>query len=161
MKRFQVTAPCVVHIPSRTVSGPSLGTYFRDAILPDGVPEDRLKHLLDSNMIVEVDEEGRPVQRKKAEEGKAAAGAAKTPAGPAGGSPVEPVKANVAGAAQGPAGPGSTVEPVKPNARTSKGDLVAYAVANSDLSREDAEAMTVKDLQARFVKAPEQQPPAE
>lgn len=128
MKRYKVTAPCVVHIPTVNASGPSLGTFYQHAILPDGVPADKLKHLLDSSMIVEIGEDGAPVEQ-----------AAEKPAG------------------DGDPG-GGKAEAGKITARSSKGDLVAYAVTQG-LAKEEAEALTVKDLVARFVKT-EQPPPA-
>lgn len=54
MTRYQVTAPCVVHVPAMTPSGPALGTYYQDAILPEGVPENKIRHLLDAGMIAAV-----------------------------------------------------------------------------------------------------------
>lgn len=54
MTRYQVTAPCVVHVPAMTPSGPALETYYQDAILPEGVPENKIRHLLDSGMIAVV-----------------------------------------------------------------------------------------------------------
>ena len=54
MTRYQVTAPCVVHIPTVSATGPSLGTFYRDAILPEGVPENKIRHLLESGMIAVV-----------------------------------------------------------------------------------------------------------
>jgi hypothetical protein len=38
-----------------TPSGPALGTYYQDAILPEGVPEAKIRHLLDSGMIRALD----------------------------------------------------------------------------------------------------------
>lgn len=53
-KRYKVTAPCVTNVPASTASGPTLLTFYKDAILPQDVPEARLKHLLDGNLIEEV-----------------------------------------------------------------------------------------------------------
>lgn len=106
-KKYRVTAPCVVHIPVSTSEGPMLGTFYKDALLPEGVPAEKLKHLLDSNLIAEVDEP-----------------------------PAEP----------------------KLNARTSKGDLVDHAVAQGDMTKEEAEALSLKDLQARYVNKPDPKP---
>jgi hypothetical protein len=52
--QYQVTAPCVVHIPVTTSAGTSLNTFYKDAILPPDVPEARIKQLLDSHLIAEV-----------------------------------------------------------------------------------------------------------
>lgn len=109
-KKYKVTAPCVVHIPVSTSDGPMLATFYKDALLPEGVPADKLKHLLGSNLIAEIAEVDE--------------------------SPAEP----------------------KLNARTSKGDLVAHAVAQGDMTQEEAEALSLKDLQARYVNKPDSKP---
>lgn len=41
------------------------------------------------------------------------------------------------------------------NARTPKGDLVEHAVAKGDMTREDAEKLTLKDLQDLYVRKTE------
>lgn len=56
MTQYQVTAACVAHIPAMGPGGVTLGVYYQGAILPDGVPEDRIKHLLDAGMISAVDQ---------------------------------------------------------------------------------------------------------
>lgn len=58
-KRYQVTAACVTHIPGPSLlgSGTALGTLYQDAILPPGVPADRIKHLLDNGLIAECGED--------------------------------------------------------------------------------------------------------
>jgi hypothetical protein len=53
-KRYKVTAPCVVNVPVSSEQGAQLTTFYRDALLPAGVPADRVKHLLDSNLIEQV-----------------------------------------------------------------------------------------------------------
>lgn len=80
-KQYKVTAPCVVHVPVSTSDGPMLGTFYKDAILPSDVPEEKVKHLLDSNLIEEVGGFSRNTEakqqpgrgRKPAEQGTAAA----------------------------------------------------------------------------------------
>ncbi|WP_101791025.1 hypothetical protein [Nonomuraea indica] len=54
-KQYKVTAPCVVNVPVSSADGAQLNTFYRDAVLPEGVPADRIKHLLDSNLIAPVD----------------------------------------------------------------------------------------------------------
>lgn len=53
-KQFKVTAPCVVNVPVSSEKGAQLTTFYRGALLPEGVPADRVKHLLDSNLIAQV-----------------------------------------------------------------------------------------------------------
>jgi hypothetical protein len=57
-KQYKVTAPCVVNVPVSSEQGAQLTTFYRDALLPEGVPADRVKHLLDSNLIAPVDADG-------------------------------------------------------------------------------------------------------
>jgi hypothetical protein len=57
-KQYKVTAPCVVNVPVSSEQGAQLSTFYRDALLPEGVPADRVKHLLDSNLIAPVDDDG-------------------------------------------------------------------------------------------------------
>lgn len=56
MTQYQVTASCVTHIPIMAPGGMALGMYYQGAILPDGVPDDRIKHLLNAGMIAAVGE---------------------------------------------------------------------------------------------------------
>ncbi|SFK92602.1 hypothetical protein SAMN05216275_14163 [Streptosporangium canum] len=60
MTKYKVTAPCVTHIPVPGPGGISLTTLYVDAVLPEGVDEDRIKHLLDSKLIVEVGADAQP-----------------------------------------------------------------------------------------------------
>jgi hypothetical protein len=53
-KQYKVTAPCVVNVPVSSEQGAQLTTFYRDALLPEGVPAARVKHLLDSHLIAEV-----------------------------------------------------------------------------------------------------------
>lgn len=140
MKNYKVTAQCVVHIPMNTSSGATLGTLYKGATFNGDETTEKIKFLLEAEMIVELDKQGQPVQPgKDSEEDETPAESPKAPAG-------------------GSSGGSSVEQPAKLNARTSKGDLVTYAVANSELTQEQAEAMTLRELQARFVN---QQPPAE
>lgn len=56
MTQYRVSAPCVTHIPVAAQGGSMLSTFYRDAVLPPGVPDDRIKHLLDSGLIEAVAE---------------------------------------------------------------------------------------------------------
>jgi hypothetical protein len=67
-KQYKVTAPCVVHIPVSTSDGPMLSTFYKDASLPAGVPEEKLKHLLDGNLIEEVGGAAKAEPEEDAEE---------------------------------------------------------------------------------------------
>ncbi|HVE26571.1 MAG TPA: hypothetical protein VNC22_14260 [Sporichthya sp.] len=67
-KQYKVTAPCVVHIPVSTSDGPMLSTFYTDAVLPAGVPEEKLKHLLDSNLIEEVGGKTKAEPKKESDE---------------------------------------------------------------------------------------------
>lgn len=53
-KQYVVTGACVTHIPVAGPNGPMLVTLYQGASMPEGVPDDRIKHLLDSNLIEEV-----------------------------------------------------------------------------------------------------------
>lgn len=53
-KNYVVTGACVTHIPVAGPDGKMLVTLYQGAPMPEGVPDDRLKHLLDSNLIEEV-----------------------------------------------------------------------------------------------------------
>jgi hypothetical protein len=67
--QYEVTAACVTHIPAATSNGPMLLTLYRGNRLPGGVPQDRLRHLLDGGMIRAVEEPGpEPVESEEEEE---------------------------------------------------------------------------------------------
>jgi hypothetical protein len=58
--RYQVVAACVTNLPSPSASTvrpgqTTLVTVYQGQLLPDGVPEDKIRHLLESGMIAEVD----------------------------------------------------------------------------------------------------------
>jgi hypothetical protein len=76
-----------------------LGTFYKDAFLPDDVPPEKLDHLLEAKMIVEVEEGGDNEPSSQ------------TP---------EDVKER---------GESQQAQPATVNARSSKADLVAYGVA--------------------------------
>ena len=126
-KQYTVTAACVTHIPVAGPDGQMLVTLYQGAALPEDVPEDRIKHLLDNKLIA--------AQGGDADEALADAFApAPAPPNPA----VVPEPFDPAGA-----------KPV--NGRSSKADLVDHAVAQGE-SREDAEAMSRDDLLNKYVR---------
>lgn len=52
-KQYTVTAACVAHIPVDGPDGRMLAMFYQGAVLPEGVPADRIKHLLDAGLIAE------------------------------------------------------------------------------------------------------------
>lgn len=52
-KQYTVTAACVTHIPVDGPDGRMLATFYAGATLPEGVPADRIQHLLDAGLIAE------------------------------------------------------------------------------------------------------------
>ncbi|MFI7449545.1 hypothetical protein ACIBQX_18760 [Nonomuraea sp. NPDC049714] len=62
-KQYKVTAPCVVNVPVSSEQGAQLTTFYRGALLPEGVPAARVKHLLDSNLIEQVKDGDAPVEQ--------------------------------------------------------------------------------------------------
>ncbi|MFB4275734.1 hypothetical protein ACBJ59_10615 [Nonomuraea sp. MTCD27] len=128
MTFYQVTAPCVVHIPTVTAAGPALGTFYKDAVLPDGVPQDKLDHLLANGMIRAVDEPGSEPEAES-EAGQDPAQGGQDPA-------------------ESP--PGDGVPTV--NSRSSKADLIAYGVANGDGTPEALAELTRDQLLGRYVR---------
>ncbi|MEV0584102.1 hypothetical protein [Nonomuraea sp. NPDC050310] len=51
---YEVVGEYIVHIPVSTSNGTMLVDLAKGAILPEGVPQERIQHLLDSNLIAEV-----------------------------------------------------------------------------------------------------------
>jgi hypothetical protein len=64
-KNYVVTGACVTHIPVAGPGGQMLVTLYQGAPMPEGVPEARLKHLLDSNLIEEVGGKAEPKKQAK------------------------------------------------------------------------------------------------
>lgn len=60
--QYEITAEMVVHIPVTTANGPMLVDLYKGAVLPDGVPQERIQQLLEGNLIKEV---GKDVQADK------------------------------------------------------------------------------------------------
>ena len=54
MTQYQVIAPCVTHIPVPGPGGTSLDTLYAGAVLPEGVPQDRIEYLLEAGLIAQV-----------------------------------------------------------------------------------------------------------
>lgn len=71
MTKYVVTGACVTHVPAAGPDGPLLVTLYQGAPLPEGVPADRVKHLLDSNLIAKADsaDEVMAEQQKNAGQG--------------------------------------------------------------------------------------------
>jgi hypothetical protein len=138
--QYQVIAACVAHIPAMGPGGVTLGMYYQGAILPDGVPEDRIKHLLDAGMITAVD---------KAESGHSDdAGEGRAPTQP-------PENEHPQQVEQAPAGDQPSVNaPTSVNSRSSKGDLVEYGVAHGG-NRTELDALNRDQLIERYVRKPE------
>lgn len=54
-KKYQVVGACATDIPVATANGSIRVTLYRGNVLPEGVPEKRLEHLLDVGLIKELD----------------------------------------------------------------------------------------------------------
>jgi hypothetical protein len=67
-KQYVVTGACVTHIPVAGPDGQMLVTLYQGAPLPEGVPDDRIKHLLGSNLIEEVGGKAKAEPKKQAKE---------------------------------------------------------------------------------------------
>lgn len=53
-KQYKVIGACITNVPIDTAQGSQLAMFHQDAILPPGVPADRIKHLLSVGLIEEV-----------------------------------------------------------------------------------------------------------
>jgi len=111
-KTYQVVGACIANLPIDTPQGAQLVMLHQHAVLPPGVPADRIEHLLSVGLIKEVR-------------------GAKEPAT-------------------------SEQKPAAVNARSSKAELVEFGVAQGG-DRAELDALTHKDLQARFLKSGAQQ----
>lgn len=114
MVQYQVVGACVANVPVDTPQGSQLAMFHQHALLPPGVPADRIAHLLSVGLIKEVGGSGTPEPKPAA-----------------------------------PEQPSGSV-----NARSSKGDLVEYGVANGG-DRAELDAMTREQLLDRYVRKPE------
>jgi hypothetical protein len=137
MTQYVVTAPCLVHVPFDTPQGRQLGTLYADAVLPGGVPEEKIRFWLDAGMIREVKAKAlEPVAVQGPEVSKSQ--------GP------DPAKLDNGGTLP-PAGgqdPAKTPEPSAPpesGPGSGKAAWIDYAVARG-FTRADAEGMSRDDL---------------
>ncbi|MFC9973550.1 hypothetical protein ACFVH6_21915 [Spirillospora sp. NPDC127200] len=124
MTTYKVTAPYIVHVPVTGHEGAMLQNFHQGARLPESVPESRIRELLDGGMIAEVDGGDSPAGNDEDDDGFAQS----TPAQQ---SPVQPAG--------------------RVNARSSKAELVDYAVAQG-MARDEADAMSRDALLARYVR---------
>lgn len=115
IKTYKVLAPCVVHIPVSTDRGQALATFYQDTTFRGDDETVKIRHLVESGMVVELDKDGQPVNAETA-----------------------------------PADDDQPAAPKTVNARSSKGELVAYAVSQG-MPADEAAQLTAKDLQARYV----------
>lgn len=53
-KQYRVVGACVTDIPVQTSNGVIRTTLYQDAVLPEGVPAERIAHLLDVKLIEEI-----------------------------------------------------------------------------------------------------------
>lgn len=60
-KKYQVVGACATDIPVATAEGSIRVTLYRGNVLPEGVPEARLEHLLSVGLIEELDKGEDPV----------------------------------------------------------------------------------------------------
>lgn len=73
MTQYKVTAPCLVHVPVMTATGPALGTVYAGDVLPQNVPEEKVRFWLDGGMIASVGEAPIPEPEKAPEPGSGTA----------------------------------------------------------------------------------------
>jgi hypothetical protein len=132
VKTYRVTAPCVVHVPVAAPTGTTFDTLYQDAVFTGDPDSEKIRHLLDSDMIVPV-------------------------GGDAATADTTDTAATADPAAGGTAGTDTrrrqelTEPQVAPvTARSSKSELVDYAVSQG-MDRTEAEKLTVKELQERYV----------
>jgi hypothetical protein len=128
--KYVVTGACVTHIPVAGPGGSMLETFYQGALLPAGVPDDRIKHLLDNNLIA-----------AEGEDADEALADAYAPAS-------EPVNPAVVPP------PFELPERRPVNGRSSRADLVEHAVQQG-MDREEAEGMSREELRDRYVRKPE------
>ena len=64
MKDYKVLAQCVVHIPMNTSAGSTLGTLYKGATFSGDEASDKIKFLVEAEMIVEIGKDGQPVKAK-------------------------------------------------------------------------------------------------
>jgi hypothetical protein len=69
-KTYKVLAACVVHVPTPSPQGMVLGTYYRDGMFSGNPDSDKIRHLIDGGMIVEVGADGQPVKTDEVKDAK-------------------------------------------------------------------------------------------
>lgn len=130
-KQYEVAVPCLVHVPVQTANGPQLGTLYAGNVVPASVPKEKLRVWLDNGLIREVgaeqEAEPKPVEPKQDPEGEQKPNESKQDGGPA-------AKA-----------------PEKVTARSNRAELLAYATTHGELTQEEAESLTNKQLIEKFV----------
>lgn len=70
MTKYVVTGACITHVPAAGPDGPLLVTLYQGAPLPEGVPADRVKHLLDNNLIAKVGDVGEAMAEQQDNSGQ-------------------------------------------------------------------------------------------
>jgi len=140
MTQYKVTAPCLVHVPFNTPQGTQLGTLYAEAILPDGVPQEKVDFWLDAGMIEKV---GGKAAREASEEGGQEVAKSQGP---------DPVQARQPGVEVDPdpdVPPPSVLTgrtpPPESGPGSGKAAWVDYAVAQG-MGRDEAEGMSRDDL---------------
>lgn len=69
-KTYRVLAACVVHVPTPSPQGTVLGTYYRDGMFSGDPTTEKIRHLVDGGMIVELGADGQPVTADDAKDTK-------------------------------------------------------------------------------------------
>jgi hypothetical protein len=64
MKDYKVLAQCVVHIPMNTSAGSTLGTLYKGATFSGDEASEKIKFLVEAEMIGEIGKDGQPVKAK-------------------------------------------------------------------------------------------------
>jgi len=132
-KSYQVVGACVTNVPVAGPHGTQLATFYAGQPLPEGVPADRVKHLLSVGLIKETGGEAKPTGATPASSQQASKPASQTPAN-TGQQTGQPPQA-----------------PESVNGRSSKADLVAYGVAHGG-NEAELDALTREQLIERYVR---------
>ncbi|MUN41411.1 hypothetical protein [Actinomadura litoris] len=116
MRRYKVLAPCVVHIPMNTDRGVQLGTLYQNTVFVGDPASDKMKFLVDAEMIEPLDDGDSPAKDSGEEQASLQA--------ESGGPSMPPEN-----------GPGS-----------GKDAWVEYAVGSGRMERPDAEGLSKTEL---------------
>lgn len=133
MRMWRVTAQCLANVPTSGPLGDIRQTFYRGSLFDAELVDKELLELWQRRGLAE------PVDQTP-----------NAPAAPPEPTPTVPSTPPVGAAAVQTPPPTASV-----TYRSSKDDLVTYGVAQGD-DEAELRAMTVKDLQARYLKAPEQ-----